>query len=647
MAAVKRRRLQELIGVGGVSDSALAKILANLRAKPIQEKVSRQDCSRAVQDGCRDLLVSVQVPLASGGEVTWKFLSPQRLVQKCLGRSAGVAAIYREALRRHPNSSDRPWGMALYFDELTPGNVLRPDNKRKTMAVYMSFVQLGHEALARTEMWFTIAVARTTLIRQTAGGWSHLLRLLLRYAFIGPDSFENGLVVDVGGASHLLFARLSNIIADESALKDALCCKGAAGIRPCPCCNNVIKKDTDIVNRDTTGYLVELTCSDAGKFDLASDRDLFDITDLLQRSKGTMGVGAFKDLEKSCGFNHNEHGLLADVELRAHLRPASVLTFDPMHCLWSNGATTFEVHLFMKRMVAKTKFGWQDLEGFCRADWQFPSFCRSKGKAIYEVFNTTREKASKESFKTGATDLLLVFPLLLYFAEMFVASQLPSEMQSLRAMSDLIHESHEAKFGRGDPRRISVAASRHLELFRRTYGDEQVHPKHHYVFHLPKQLDRDGWLMDAFSLERKHQEVKRSASHTDNTSDFEASVLGRQHLDELREQASIDIAVSLAVKSARCEPLGAQVADGLFCRGLRLYSGDVVFKQRSALLVCGAALFDSGDIELLVRPLVLGKRLYPSVSMWKSPGCLARCEPIGFRLASCWSITGDEYTVLE
>ena len=46
-AAAKRRRLQELVGISGISDSGLAIIIDNLRRDAIEVPVSRHDCHAA------------------------------------------------------------------------------------------------------------------------------------------------------------------------------------------------------------------------------------------------------------------------------------------------------------------------------------------------------------------------------------------------------------------------------------------------------------------------------------------------------------------------------------------------------------------------------------------------------------------------
>ena len=109
--------------------------------------------------------------------------------------SSAVAEAYRQVLALRPNTIQSPWKMIWYFDELTPGNVLRQDNKRKAMAVYISFAELGTSLLCRSEFWMTIAVARCSMIREVPGGWSRMLRDLVRAAFIGEETFHSGILV--------------------------------------------------------------------------------------------------------------------------------------------------------------------------------------------------------------------------------------------------------------------------------------------------------------------------------------------------------------------------------------------------------------------------------------------------------------------
>jgi hypothetical protein len=55
-----------------------------------------------------------------------------------------------------PATADEPWQLIIYTDEVTPGNPLATNNKRKFHAVYWSFLELGMNALCREEAWFCI-----------------------------------------------------------------------------------------------------------------------------------------------------------------------------------------------------------------------------------------------------------------------------------------------------------------------------------------------------------------------------------------------------------------------------------------------------------------------------------------------------------
>ena len=52
------------------------------------------------------------------------------------------------------------WKIVLYSDGFTPGVALVPDNQRKSIAWYLSFMELG-KLLSYEEAWLPVAFART------------------------------------------------------------------------------------------------------------------------------------------------------------------------------------------------------------------------------------------------------------------------------------------------------------------------------------------------------------------------------------------------------------------------------------------------------------------------------------------------------
>ena len=124
-------------------------------------------------------------------------------------------------------------------------------------------------------------------------------------------------------------------------------------------------------------------------------------------------------------------------------------------------------------------------------------------------------------------------------------------------------------------------------------------------------------MLDAFTLERKHQEVKRAASNTDNTSELELSTLARVHIEEMRNQRHIDCTNGLRGGRARLDSEAAFIADSLEFQGLRLSAGDFVFRGNETFRVVGAMLMDEHGLQLLVKPLARIRRLSGIASVWR------------------------------
>ena len=148
----------------------------------------------------------------------------------------------------------------------------------------------------------------------------------------------------------------------------------------------------------------------------------------------------------------------------------------------------------------------------------------------------------------------------------------------------------------------------HLKAHKTAYGSEHIKPKHHYAFHVPAQIQRNGFVLDAFTLERKHRAAKRVANACDNTSSFEASVLSRllrEAMDAMPDSfvqnylskpiASAPTEIALLVGDATC-----MVSERARCNGISVSAGDVLLSMQLALqiMIC---ISSKGDIFALVR----------------------------------------------
>ena len=99
---------------------------------------------------------------------------------------------------------------------------------------------------------------------------------------------------------------------------------------------------------------------------------MFQAMDLLLASRDTKTKKEFDQLQMSLGHNWNPHGLLADQDLRRHVLPISTLTYDPMHCILSNGIAHTELFLFLDRCKNQLGVKYSHMETFLAAAWTYP-----------------------------------------------------------------------------------------------------------------------------------------------------------------------------------------------------------------------------------------------------------------------------------
>jgi hypothetical protein len=252
--------------------------------------------------------------------------------------------------------------VVVAYDEFTPGNAKLPKNPRKTMVVAFSFAEFGDPALSDERAWFTVATVRSTVIEKVVGGWSYMLRRLLKHMFVGDTSMANtGAALSVRGRATMLFARLKVLLSDNDGLKMGLNIKGYGSLRPCLRCYNVWMK-----GKAPAGH-VDITCADEQLFQPLARETLREYIETLReararRDRREMSKVDFDHLEKALGINCDLNGLLFDAELNATIDILDVLRTDWMHGELSHGALTNEVADFLVAVEQK--------EGMQIKDWK-------------------------------------------------------------------------------------------------------------------------------------------------------------------------------------------------------------------------------------------------------------------------------------
>ena len=283
-----------------------------------------------------------------------------------------------------------------------------------------------------------------------------------------------------------------------------------------------------------------------------------------------------------------------DVALREFVKPADALTFDGMHCLFSNGLVDNELTQIIPKLVG-AGFGFDKMSLVVQADWRTPRAHKGTGRYFREAFNESRRKRLREGgrFTLDASTALRLVPV---FAYMLATMAIPflrvlgidlaREIQSFRALQALIGCFKEAKNG-GNQEALEAAIKQHLQAFKQAYPDAAVKPKNHWMWHLVVQLIRDRWTLDCFVGERYNHFLKRVMQEADNTSSFEVTVLRRMLIEHFSKASHSDAFATAMQKPQRCEPLELTEQAGRFVveafiglsgkyRGLLLGEGDMV-----------------------------------------------------------------------
>lgn len=648
LTAKKRQRLDAVnaLRTVGMSDSALARLLGKIKASPgILEDIGPGNHLfwEATLLQLKQIEVTIDLQLQGGGVFKWSVAPPLAMLHVFFAECPALLQLFEVALKRRPSTMEAPWRAVLYHDEVTPGNVIKPDNRRKLTIIYMNFIE-PNQWLRSEFTWLPVACLRHTTVNQVRGGMSAVMRAFCSFLFEHECGFA-----EAGDVLRLLrpvmfWVKLEALLADEAALKSTWNAKGASGLKPCLLCLNVTCKGLHGSDND---FLQDISCPDINLCQFATDEEIWSMMDKLLQHQGSKAQ--LDLLEKACGLSANLLGLLASLSLRRHIRPAVCSTYDSMHCYYSHGVACVELHLLLQALATHLKIGFAHLAAFCASDWRFGKGKRMK--SINHVFSPARE--SKDSLKMMASEVITVYPLVRHFVEVAIAQtgKIREQIESFRAMCECLDALQDIKMAQqvseSQCSRLQQAQQKHLTLFVACYGLQECKPKHHYALHIPGQVRRQGMLLDCFVLERKHISVKRHATAVETSIGFERSVLARVFAEQIAEMplSFLNRLIGKTVESSdlasACGSVKAFLADSMSCSCAIFHKDDVLFNDNVAMVIL-ACLQADAKFLLLVRPYSFA-RFHGAGRLWKAAAEVAVFAPeSGFRQPSAHTFQKDE-----
>ena len=594
--AAKRQRvgdISRLMNLKGLSNNALRTILASSDLDPGQKRVV--DLQQQHFEAIKEVL---QIPRLDGTEAAWEVANPSALVSHSVRSSTEMERAFAQALQWYPCSVEKPWRLVVTFDEFTPGNMLRPNNPRKTMVVNFSFLEL---AAFGDMTWWTMAVARSENIHQAQGGWSRMLRDLLRLSLGPPSGMQvAGIPMLVAGQHATIFSKLALLLSDGDGLRQALQWKGASSNKPCFRHWNVVRQGS--VLDQAGGIYVCPRCSDPSLFKVLAETDLHSIIDVVveaqrQLNRGEITKSQLDDIQRTMGYSATEDGLLADPRLRSMVQFMEVLRYDWAHTFLADSMMGRDLWALVEAAEKHKVFAQEDTERFLSQGWASMSLDHRGRKAaqlswrkLAKIFSKSGALAneSAHTIKASMSELLALYRALSHFFATRVPAGGPLDdhmhlFQLVgKAVDLLLAVKHRRLQARDAGQQLVTVLRQHMELHR-VLGTPRIPPKLHWAFDIAECLMSDEILADAFTLERLHLRVKDIAELRCNLQQYEKSVIvavTNRHLNQMEGQKGWASACSLWGKvESPSWAQGIQVSDkakyygetfnvgGYVCRG--------------------------------------------------------------------------------
>ena len=515
--------------------------------------------------------VALDLACEDGGVYKWEICRFDLLLTADAKRSKVFRDLLLDTLRSSPQRPTSPQGLVFTFKWATQNY---DQNEVLTNQFLLEEFDWEWACQELSELTTTAHVneeLKDVVAKTVVGGMSARSGALLKSFFAAPCDFSRGVALDLGGEPTIASPQFSTCDAERARWS----CKGAAGVRPCFLCKNIV------VCRHQGDGLLSVGCSDYGSLDLCSDDQIYEAVDTL--AAAPVAGEQFKLLERALGFTYLPGSLLLDATVRGFLRPASAHRYDPMHTLVGNGVAHFELaNLFCRCLAKIPRFSYAMMREYLSADWGTPKHLGASMQSLKCLFTPLRQKdLAKNTFRCDASPMLALFPLVRHFARtcLLPLGSLGEEVASLEACGRVLDEYIMIKRGgRGNMWADAIRAF--LEQHRQTYGEESMKPKHHWLLHLPSQLRRDGVLLDTFPLERLHRKVKTYAENCRAAEHYERSIVANcflAHCRSFEQTPAVDGLLPPILPWGELSLSRASASTKMLFSHLQLVAGDFVF----------------------------------------------------------------------
>ena len=217
------------------------------------------------------------INLDADGMDYWEYMHPMAFLSYMSAVSVAFADMMRSIC-----VDGRPLRIIIYADGLVPGNPFRPEASRKLMCIYWCIADWPQHILQRSFAWPVFSILRESIIHKITGGFSKLIRYVLRVFF--PEtghSFHRGVHINHPDGGFVVTAIFAGFLQDLLGHKETTEWKGANGVYCCLTCDNVINMTHRAPN--AARGEVATNCTNADRFRQRTDADVYANVDELIR----------------------------------------------------------------------------------------------------------------------------------------------------------------------------------------------------------------------------------------------------------------------------------------------------------------------------------------------------------------------------
>jgi hypothetical protein len=453
---------------------------------------------------CGPLLETRQLMLDGDGGTAapWLIVNPMSLIRVAAAKQPALARML-EGLR---SDGKRP-RVVFYMDEIKPGNVLHPDHGKTQACFYWTLMELPSWFRARAGGWFHYTTLPMKQVVRVAGRQSFIMARMLD-SFFGADlpfNFHTGFPCPGSEGSFVFAAVPGAVLADEKALKEIFCLKGASGTKPCFQCSNVVGHMPPNV---VAHGLVHVSCPHPERFKEHTAESFKLMVGRLHEARARRQQ--LQSLGQVYGLSHEPRGLPWDAVWQDLLNPCSHAMWDWMHVLVaSGGVCQYESNEFVYALHL------QGLTHACLDDLASKICWPREQHGLPAFFFRDRFVMDVGCHvKAMAAEVLCLLTVFYYLIELVLkpGGILPEHCRCMTLMVRIVEICSSQENALACLPELQGAVEEHGLLFSKLYP-QAAKPKFHWLFHIPGVFRRFGANVSCFAPERKHKLVKSICAH--------------------------------------------------------------------------------------------------------------------------------------